>query len=74
MLLIDALKRGSARHITAIIPYLAYSRQDRKTTNMQTAISAKVVADMLTGLDIYHIIIFDLHSLQIQGFFGSSSR
>ncbi len=70
ILLVDALKRSSARHITAIIPYLAYSRQDRKTMNMQTAIGAKVVADMLTGLAIDHIITFDLHSLQIQGFFS----
>lgn len=70
LLLIDALKRSSVRHITAIIPYLAYSRQDRKIMDIQMAISAKVIADMLTGLNIDQIIIVDVHSLQIQGFFG----
>lgn len=68
MIAIDALRRGSARRITAVIPYFGYARQDRKT-GPRTPISAKLVANMLTSAGANRILTLDLHSAQIQGFF-----
>lgn len=69
LIMIDALKRSSARRITAVIPYFGYARQDRKTTP-RSPISAKLVADLLTVAGADRVLTFDLHSSQIQGFFN----
>jgi ribose-phosphate pyrophosphokinase len=69
MVMVDALKRASASRITAAIPYLGYSRQDRRLRSARVAITAKVVADMLTGAGVDRVLTMDLHSDQIQGFF-----
>jgi len=66
---IDALKRGSARRITACIPYYGYARQDRKS-GPRTPISAKLVADILTSAGADRVLTLDLHAGQIQGFFN----
>lgn len=65
---IDALKRGSARRITAVIPYYGYARQDRKT-GPRTPISAKLVANLITVAGANRVLTMDLHAGQIQGFF-----
>ncbi|HYG84958.1 MAG TPA: ribose-phosphate pyrophosphokinase [Azospirillum sp.] len=65
---IDALKRGSARRITAVIPYYGYARQDRKT-GPRTPISAKLVANLITQAGANRVLTMDLHAGQIQGFF-----
>jgi ribose-phosphate pyrophosphokinase len=65
---IDALRRGSARRITAVIPYFGYARQDRKS-GPRTPISAKLVANLLTVAGANRILTLDLHAGQIQGFF-----
>ncbi|WP_029007990.1 ribose-phosphate pyrophosphokinase [Azospirillum halopraeferens] len=65
---IDALKRGSARRITAVIPYYGYARQDRKT-GPRTPISAKLVANLITMAGANRVLTMDLHAGQIQGFF-----
>lgn len=65
---IDALKRGSARRITAVIPYFGYARQDRKT-GPRTPISAKLVANLITTAGADRVLTMDLHAGQIQGFF-----
>ena len=70
VLIADALKRASARSITAVIPYFGYSRQDRRVRSARVPISAKVVADMLTNAGVSRIITLDIHSEQIQGFFS----
>jgi ribose-phosphate pyrophosphokinase len=64
----DALKRGSAKRITAVIPYFGYARQDRKQFS-RSPISAKLVANLLTVSGINRILTMDLHAAQIQGFF-----
>lgn len=69
MLMADALRRSSAGRITAAIPYLGYSRQDRRPRSARVAISAKVVANMLTSIGVDRVLTMDLHSDQIQGFF-----
>ncbi len=69
MVMVDALKRASAARITAAIPYYGYARQDRRTRSARVAITAKVVANMLTGVGIDRLLTMDLHSDQIQGFF-----
>jgi len=69
MLMVDALKRSSARRITAAIPYFGYARQDRRPRSARVAISAKVVANMLEDVGVERVIIMDLHADQIQGFF-----
>ena len=66
---IDALKRGSARRITAVMPYFGYARQDRKS-GPRTPISAKLVADILTTAGASRVLTLDLHAGQIQGFFN----
>ena len=65
---IDALKRGSAHRITAVIPYFGYARQDRKT-GPRTPISAKLVANLITTAGADRVLTMDLHATQIQGFF-----
>ncbi|MAZ44532.1 MAG: ribose-phosphate pyrophosphokinase [Legionellales bacterium] len=70
MLLADAMRRASASKITAVIPYFGYSRQDRRVYSARVPISAKVVADMLSGAGISRILTVDLHADQIQGFFN----
>lgn len=66
--MIDAIKRASARRITAVIPYFGYARQDRKSGS-RTPISAKLVANLITEAGANRILTLDLHAGQIQGFF-----
>lgn len=68
LITIDALRRGSARRITAVIPYYGYARQDRKTGG-RTPISAKLVANLITGAGADRVLTMELHAGQIQGFF-----
>ena len=68
LIMIDALKRASAKRITAVIPYFGYARQDRKP-GPRTPISAKLVANMITKAGADRILTLDLHAAQIQGFF-----
>ena len=65
---IDALRRASARRITAVIPYYGYARQDRKT-GPRTPISAKLVANLITEAGADRVLTLELHAGQIQGFF-----
>jgi len=69
LLIADALKRSSAKRITAIIPYYGYARQDRKA-KPRVPISAKLVADLLTTAGVHRVLTMDLHADQIQGFFN----
>lgn len=69
MIMVDALKRASARRITAAIPYYGYARQDRRPRSTRVAISAKVVANMLQAVGVDRVLTMDLHADQIQGFF-----
>lgn len=69
LLMIDAAKRASARHIIAVIPYFGWARQDRKD-KPRVSIGAKLVADMLSAAGIDRLITMDLHADQIQGFFN----
>lgn len=68
LIMVDAAKRASARTITAVIPYYAYARQDRKTRGREP-ISAKLIADLLTTAGVTRVLTVDLHAGQIQGFF-----
>lgn len=68
LILTDTLRRSSARRITAVIPYFGYARQDRRATG-RTPISAKLVANMITGAGVNRVMTLDLHTDQIQGFF-----
>jgi ribose-phosphate pyrophosphokinase len=68
LILTDALRRSSARRITAVIPYFGYARQDRRSTG-RTPISAKLVANLITEAGVNRVITLDLHAAQIQGFF-----
>lgn len=69
MIMVDALKRASVQRITAVMPYLGYSRQDRRAPMARVPISAKVVAEMLCLAGIDRLITVDLHAEQIQGFY-----
>ncbi|QEZ88728.1 ribose-phosphate pyrophosphokinase [Aliarcobacter cibarius] len=69
LIMIDALKRSSAKTINAVIPYYGYARQDRKAAP-RVPISAKLVADLLEAAGINRIVTIDLHAAQIQGFFN----
>ena len=69
LVITDALKRASAKSITAVIPYYGYARQDRKTSP-RTPITAKLVADLLGTAGVDRVVSMDLHAAQIQGFFN----
>ena len=69
LVMIDALKRASAKEITAVIPYYGYARQDRKVAP-RTPITAKLVADLITAAGATRVVSMDLHAGQIQGFFN----
>ncbi len=68
LITLDALRRSSARRITAVIPYFGYARQDRKTAS-RSPISAKLVANLITEAGAHRVLTMDLHAGQIQGFF-----
>ena len=70
LLISDALHRASANRITAVIPYFGYARQDRRVRSARVAISAKVVADMVSTVGVNRVLTVDLHAEQIQGFFS----
>ena len=70
LLMADALHRASANRITAVIPYFGYARQDRRVRSARVAISAKVVADMISAVGVNRVLTVDLHAEQIQGFFS----
>lgn len=65
----DAMRRASAGRITAVVPYFGYARQDRRVRSQRVPISAKVVADIMSGVGIDRVLTVDLHAEQIQGFF-----
>jgi ribose-phosphate pyrophosphokinase len=69
MIMIDALKRASAKSITAVLPYYGYARQDRKVAP-RTPITAKLVSDLITAAGTTRVLAVDLHAAQIQGFFS----
>lgn len=70
LLMADAIRRASAARITAVIPYFGYSRQDRRPRSVKVPISAKMVAELISGVGINRALTVDLHADQIQGFFG----
>jgi ribose-phosphate pyrophosphokinase len=72
LIITDALRRASARRITAVVPYFGYARQDRKSSS-RTPISAKLVANLITHAGADRVMTLDLHALQIQGFFDIPS-
>ncbi|CAL4319671.1 Ribose-phosphate pyrophosphokinase [Buchnera aphidicola (Sipha maydis)] len=65
----DALKRSSAKRITAVIPYFGYSRQDKRAQSARVPITAKVIANILSNIGVDRVLTVDLHTEQIQGFF-----
>jgi ribose-phosphate pyrophosphokinase len=69
LIMADACRRASARTITAVVPYFGYSRQDRRPRATRSAISARLVANMMVGAGIQRLLTVDLHADQIQGFF-----
>ena len=69
LVMIDALRRASVERITAVMPYYGYARQDRRTRSSRVPISAKLVANMLSGAGVDRLLTVDLHAEQIQGFF-----
>ena len=69
LIMVDALRRASARRITAVLPYYGYARQDRKVAP-RVPISAKLVADIITTAGARRVLAMDLHAPQIQGFFS----
>ena len=70
LIFIDALKRASAGRVTAVVPYFGYARQDRRPRSSRVSISAKVVANMISGAGADRVLTMDLHADQIQGFFN----
>lgn len=70
LVMADALRRASANRVVAIIPYMGYARQDRRTRSARVPITAKLVADMISAVGISHALTVDLHADQIQGFFN----
>ena len=69
LIMVDAMKRASARRITAVIPYYGYARQDRRPRSTRVPISARVVANLLETVGVERLLTMDLHADQIQGFF-----
>ena len=69
LVMADAMRRASASRITAVIPYMGYARQDRRTRSARVPITAKVVANMIASAGIDRVLTVDLHADQIQGFF-----
>ena len=69
LIMVDALKRSSVERISVVLPYFGYSRQDRRARSARVPITAKVVANMLTGMGVERLLTIDLHADQIQGFF-----
>jgi ribose-phosphate pyrophosphokinase len=69
LVMVDACRRASAARITAVVPYFGYSRQDRRPRATRSAISAKLVANMISGAGVDRLLTIDLHSDQIMGFF-----
>src|ERR1700735_2946182 len=69
LVLVDACRRASAARITAIVPYFGYSRQDRRPRATRSAITARLVANMISGAGVNRLLTIDLHADQIQGFF-----
>ena len=69
LIMADALKRSSVDRISVVLPYFGYSRQDRRARSARVPITAKVVANMLTGMGVERLLTIDLHADQIQGFF-----
>ena len=69
LVMVDACRRASAARITAVVPYMGYSRQDRRTRGSRSAITAKLVANMISSAGVNRFLTIDLHSDQIQGFF-----
>lgn len=69
VLMVDALRRASVEHITAVIPYFGYARQDRRPGYARVPISARVIADLVQSVGVDHILTVDLHAMQISGFF-----
>jgi ribose-phosphate pyrophosphokinase len=70
LVMVDACRRASASHITAVVPYFGYARQDRRPRATRSAITAKLVADMIGQVGVDRLLTLDLHSDQIQGFFA----
>jgi ribose-phosphate pyrophosphokinase len=70
LVMVDACRRASAARITAVVPYFGYARQDRRPRATRTAITAKLVADMISNSGVNRLLTLDLHSEQIQGFFA----
>jgi len=69
LVMVDACKRASAARITAVLPYFGYSRQDRRPRATRSAITAKLVANMIAGAGVNRLLTVDVHADQIQGFF-----
>jgi ribose-phosphate pyrophosphokinase len=69
LVMADACRRASAARVTAVVPYFGYARQDRRPRATRSAITAKLVADMIVASGIHRLLTLDLHSDQIQGFF-----
>jgi ribose-phosphate pyrophosphokinase len=69
LVMVDACRRASAARITAVVPYFGYSRQDRRIKGTRSAITAKLVANMVSSAGVNRLLTIDLHSDQIQGFF-----
>ena len=69
LVMVDAVRRASAKRVTTVIPYFGYSRQDRRTRSQRVPITAKVVANMIASVGTNRVLTVDLHADQIQGFF-----